>query len=144
VSSRSSGRRSGDFTFLAPRGPRPISIIAGASNERIGAERPALARAISRDRFMPGRSSGLFGAWKDRRLQQGGELISFNFAIAKNCREQSGTDRLTRMNRHDGSTAVGMTKEVMAALDSNEWNPTFLNAAITSRPVTLGRRVTPL
>jgi hypothetical protein len=73
--------------------------------------------------FMPDRSSGLFGARKHRRLQQCGELISFDLAIAKNCREQSWTNRLAGMDGYDG--AVGQSCDVASPSVNRKSTRTF-------------------
>ncbi len=85
----------------------------------------------------------MFDARKHGWLQQRDEFISFDLAIAENCREQPRADCLTRMDGYDGSTAVGMTKWWLPLIRAT-CNPAFLKAVMISRPVTLGRRVTPL
>jgi len=59
----------------------------------------------------------------DLPLQQSDELVPFDLAIAENCGQQPRPDRLTGMNGYNGSATVGMTKEVVAALDPGDDEP---------------------
>src|SRR3989304_3361417 len=79
------------------------------------AERHRLARAL--------RCNRKCDPWKDRRLQQCDEFISVHLAVAEDCRQQARADDLTGVDRYNGSAAVGMTKEVMTALDSRDFEP---------------------
>ena len=48
-------------------------------------------------------------------IEQLAELITGEFAIAQDLREQSGSDRLSGVYRDNGDPAVRMTKEVVAS-----------------------------
>lgn len=87
-----------------------------------------------------------FDPWKravQHSLQQRDEVIPVQFAITENGCEQTRTDSLTCVDGHDRASAIGVTKEVVAALDSRNLEPALLKAAMTSLPVILGSRVTP-
>lgn len=56
-------------------------------------------------------------------LQQRDEVISVQFAITENGCEQARTDSLTCVDGHDRASAIGVTKEVVAALDSRNLEP---------------------
>jgi hypothetical protein len=80
------------------------------------------------------------------RLQQCDEFIPVDFAISEDGRQKARADRLTRVDWDHGPTAVGVTKEVMAALDPSGLKSGFpqrRDAATISRPVIRGRRLTP-
>jgi hypothetical protein len=72
---------------------------AGSPDEigRLGSEREVVVRG--RDTYL--------------QLQQCDEFIPVDFAIAENGREEARADRLTRVDRDNGPTAVGVTKEVI-------------------------------
>jgi hypothetical protein len=76
-------------------------------------------------------------------LQQSDEFIPVELAITKDGRQQTRADSLTRVDGQNGAPAVGVTKEVVAALILATANPAFLSADRTSRPVMRGSRVTP-
>jgi hypothetical protein len=50
-------------------------------------------------------------------LQQRGEVISVDFAIAEDCRQKARADGLAGMDGYDRCAAVRMAQEVVAALD---------------------------
>ena len=56
-------------------------------------------------------------------LQQGDEFISVELAITKDGRQQARADSLTRVDGKNGAPAVGVTKEVVAALHSRNLEP---------------------
>lgn len=56
-------------------------------------------------------------------LQQADEFISFDFAITKDGCQQARADSLTRVYGQNCAPAVGVTKEVVAALDSRHFEP---------------------
>jgi hypothetical protein len=58
-----------------------------------------------------------FDAREHRPLQQRSEVISVDFAIAENGRQETRADGLTGVDGYDSSTAVGMAEKVVAALD---------------------------
>jgi hypothetical protein len=71
----------------------------------------------------------LFGSGTTR-TEQGRVRLDFlldifpsDFTIPENLREKSATDGLAAMDWNDGAPAIGVTKEVVASLDSNEVKP---------------------
>lgn len=99
--------------FLAREEVEPVP--ANTENSRTHASRisDSLGRSTS------GRTHRKFDAWKHHRLQQREEFISFDLAIAENCREQARADRLMsgRVRRFHGRRG---DEEVVAALDSRD------------------------
>jgi hypothetical protein len=72
--------------------------------------------------------------------EQAGEILSTDLAVTHDAVQQPGADRPTGVDWHDGCSAIGVTKEVMASLDPDDPEATFPSAAISSRPVSCGRR----
>jgi hypothetical protein len=67
-----------------------------------------------------------FDPWKravQHSLQQRDEVIPVQFAITEDDCEQTRTDSLTCVDGHDRASAIGVTKEVVAALDSRNLEP---------------------
>jgi hypothetical protein len=52
-----------------------------------------------------------------RPLQQCGEVIPVDFAIAQDCRQETRADGLAGMDGYDRCAAVRMAQEVVTALD---------------------------
>lgn len=53
-------------------------------------------------------------------LEQRGQLVSGDLAVTKDFRNQPGPDRFSGMDRNNGSPAVLVSQEVMAASDPND------------------------
>jgi hypothetical protein len=52
--------------------------------------------------------------------------VTFDLAIAEDSRQETRANRRTRVDRDNRSSAVGVTKEVMAALDPGDLEPGLL------------------
>ena len=62
----------------------------------------------------------VFDARTHLALQQRDEVIALDLTVTEDCGQEARTYDLTCMNRYNRSAAVGMTKEVMAALGSSD------------------------
>ena len=69
------------------------------------------------------------------------QIFDAAMAIPKDLVEQPGPQRFTRVQGHDGTPAVFMTKKVMLPRTRTTWKPSFARAAISSEPVILGLRL---
>ena len=62
-------------------------------------------------------------ACPQRFLQQRDKLVPIKLAVTENAREQARTNGFTRVDGNDRSSAIGVAKEVVAALDPRNLEP---------------------
>lgn len=79
----------------------------------------------------------------DSFLRQPAELVGGQSAVSEDSVEQTGTDGLARVHRHNRVPAILVTQEVMATLNAKNRKPILSRATMSWAPVTRGFRLMP-
>lgn len=94
----------------------PVGVVAFGRRWRSAALLSMLRRAIVDSSHVGCRP-------KFDQLKERDECLPSDLTVADDCGQQARADGFARVNRHNGSAAVCMTKKVVAALHPGDFEP---------------------